>query len=113
MLLNPGAPFDYNGRRLRYPRIRLAYWAGGNPFHHHQDLWRLQRALRTLDTFVVHEIAWTATARHADIVLPATMTLDRDDIGATSTRWAWATGGPPHARISAAAGGQPAGRQAA
>jgi len=46
-------------------------------------------------------------------VLPATMTLERDDIGATSTRWAWATGGPPHARISAAAGGQPAGRQAA
>ncbi|RZL97107.1 MAG: Asp-tRNA(Asn)/Glu-tRNA(Gln) amidotransferase GatCAB subunit C, partial [Variovorax sp.] len=85
MLLNPGAPFDYNGRRLRYPHIRLAYWAGGNPFHHHQDLWRLRRALQTLDTFVVHEIAWTATARHADIVLPCTMTLERDDIGATST----------------------------
>ena len=100
MLLNPGAPFDYNGRRLRYPRIRLAYWAGGNPFHHHQDLWRLQRALRTLDTFVVHEIAWTATARHADIVLPATMTLERDDIGATSTdplMIAMQRASPPHA----------------
>ncbi|MFZ3118253.1 MAG: molybdopterin-dependent oxidoreductase [Variovorax sp.] len=85
MLLNPGQPFDYNGQRLVYPHIRLAYWAGGNPFHHHQDLNRLAAAFRTLDTFVVHEVAWTATARHADIVLPCTMTLEREDIGATPT----------------------------
>jgi len=85
MLLHPGEPFDYNGQRHAYPDIRLAYWAGGNPFHHHQDLNRLREALRRLDTFVVHEIAWTATARHADIVLPCTMTLEREDIGATPT----------------------------
>ena len=85
MLLNPGQPFDYNGQRLRYPHIRLAYWAGGNPFHHHQDLARLAEAFRTLDTLVVHEIAWTATARHADIVLPCTMTLEREDIAVTPT----------------------------
>lgn len=85
MLLNPGAEFDYNGQRRRYPDIRLAYWAGGNPFHHHQDLPRLSEALRRLETFVVHESAWTATARFADIVLPATMTLEREDIGGTPT----------------------------
>jgi biotin/methionine sulfoxide reductase len=85
MLLNPGKPFDYNGQRRNYPDIRLAYWAGGNPFHHHQDLTRLSEGLRRLDTFVVHESAWTATARFADIVLPATMTLEREDIGGTST----------------------------
>ena len=85
MLLNPGQPFDYNGQQHVYPHIRLAYWAGGNPFHHHQDLNRLRDALRTLDTFIVHEIAWTATARHADIVLPCTMTLEREDIGAAPT----------------------------
>jgi len=85
MLLNPGGSFDYNGQRLRYPHIRLAYWAGGNPFHHHQDITRLRTAFRQLDTLIVHECVWTATARHADIVLPCTMTLEREDIGATGT----------------------------
>ena len=85
MLLQPGQPFDYDGQRHAYPRIRLAYWAGGNPFHHHQDLARLAEGFRTLDTFVVHETAWTATARHADIVLPCTMTLEREDIGVAPT----------------------------
>lgn len=37
MLLHPGEMFDYDGRRMAYPDIRLVYWAGGNPFHHHQD----------------------------------------------------------------------------
>jgi biotin/methionine sulfoxide reductase len=83
MLLDPGRPFDYDGQRLTYPDIRLVYWAGGNPFHHHQDLNRLRRAFARVDTLVVHETAWTATARHADIVLPCTMTLEREDIGAT------------------------------
>src|ERR1700745_611175 len=68
MLLHPREPFDYNGRRLTYPDIKLVYWAGGNPFHHHQDLNRLRRAFAELDTLVVHELGWTATARHADIV---------------------------------------------
>jgi len=80
MLLHPGEPFDYNGKRLAYPEIRLVYWAGGNPFHHHQNLARLRRAFARIDTFVVHESAWTATARHADIVLPCTMSLEREDI---------------------------------
>lgn len=82
MLLNPGGAFDYNGHSLKYPDIRLVYWAGGNPFHHHQDLNRLRAAFRRPETVIVHETAWTSTARHADIVLPATTTLERDDIGA-------------------------------
>ncbi|MBO4221054.1 molybdopterin guanine dinucleotide-containing S/N-oxide reductase [Bradyrhizobium neotropicale] len=85
MLLNPGAPFAYNGSELRYPDIKLVYWAGGNPFHHHQDIHRLRQAFARPDTIVVHELAWTAMARSADIVLPATMTLERDDIGAAAT----------------------------
>jgi len=81
MLLNPGVPYDYNGDRLRYPDIRLVYWAGGNPFHHHQDLGRLSCAFGRPDTIVVHEPHWTATARHADIVLPVTTSLEREDMG--------------------------------
>ncbi len=81
MLLGAGQPFDFNGRRLTYPEIRLVYWAGGNPFHHHQDLNRLRDAFGRPDTVIVHDSAWTASARHADIVLPATVTLEREDIG--------------------------------
>ena len=88
LLLRPGAEIPYDGGRLRLPEIRLAYWAGGNPFHHHQDLRRLRRGLARLDTFVVHETHWTPTARHADIVLPVAGTLERDDLaaGAGDTR---------------------------
>ena len=82
MLLNPGRYYDFNGERRRYPDIRMIYWAGGNPFHHHQDLNRLLTAWQKPETIVVHEPWWTATARHADIVLPATTTLERDDIAA-------------------------------
>ncbi|WP_245320472.1 molybdopterin guanine dinucleotide-containing S/N-oxide reductase [Bradyrhizobium lablabi] len=85
MLLNPGEPFDYNGRSMPYPDIKLVYWAGGNPFHHHQDINRMRRAFNAPQTIVVHESAWTPMAKFADIVLPATMTLERDDIGAAGT----------------------------
>ncbi|MCB8881124.1 molybdopterin guanine dinucleotide-containing S/N-oxide reductase [Acidisoma cellulosilytica] len=81
MLLNPGGQYRYDGETRTYPDIRMIYWAGGNPFHHHQDLNRLRRAFAQVDTVVVHELAWTATARQADIVLPVTMTLEREDIG--------------------------------
>lgn len=84
MLLFPCQPFDYDGRQLTYPDIRLVYWAGGNPFHHHQDLTRLRAAFSRPETVIVHDSAWTATARHADIVLPATVTMERDDIGASA-----------------------------
>ena len=81
MLLHPGEPFDFDGQRLTYPEIRLVYWCGGNPFHHHQHLARLRKALARPQTIVVHDSFWTPMARHADIVLPASMTLERNDIG--------------------------------
>jgi biotin/methionine sulfoxide reductase len=81
MLLHPGDSYDYDGQRRRYPDVKCVYWAGGNPFHHHQDLARLRRAFARPQTVVVHDPFWTATARHADIVLPGTMTVERDDIG--------------------------------
>jgi len=80
LLLKPGEAFDYDGRRLTYPDIRLVYWCGGNPFHHHQDLNRLVEAWQRPETVIVHEPWWNAVARHADIVLPATTTAERNDL---------------------------------
>ena len=81
MLLNPGGTVEYNGKRLTYPDVRMVYWCGGNPFHHHQDLNRLVAAWQRPETIVIHEPWWTAAARHADIVLPATTAVERNDIG--------------------------------
>jgi biotin/methionine sulfoxide reductase len=81
LLLGPGERFTYNGSVYTYPDIRLVYWAGGNPFHHHQDLNRLVTAWRRPDTVIVHEQFWNPLAKMADIVLPATTTLERNDIG--------------------------------
>ena len=58
----------------------MAYWVGGNPFAHHQDRNRMIKAWQTLETVVVHDFQWTATARFADIVLPATTSYERNDI---------------------------------
>ncbi|WP_311948778.1 trimethylamine-N-oxide reductase TorA [Halomonas piscis] len=79
-LLNPGETMDFNGNEIELPLVKLAYWAGGNPFAHHQDRNEMLRAWRELETFIVHDFQWTATARHADIVLPTTTSYERNDI---------------------------------
>jgi biotin/methionine sulfoxide reductase len=84
MLERPGGTLDYDGREVALPDIEMIYWAGGNPFHHHQDLNRLLRAWQKPRTVVVHEPHWNALARHADIVLPVTTPLERNDIAATT-----------------------------
>ena len=84
MLLHPGLEIDYDGQKITYPDTRLIYWAGGNPFHHHQDLNRLVRAWRKPDTVIVNEPWWTPTAQWADIVFPATTAQEREDLCASS-----------------------------
>ena len=79
MLLNPGKKYEYDGVEYSYPDIQLIYWAGGNPFHHHQDLNRLLLAWRKPSTIIVNEWCWNAMAKHADIVLPCTTPLERND----------------------------------
>lgn len=81
LFLNPGKSYDFDGEKRIYPSTKIVYWCGGNPFHHHQDLNRLIEAWKRPDTVIVHDPWWTSTARHADIVLPATTTLERNDIG--------------------------------
>lgn len=82
MLLNPGGSYSYQGEIREFPDARLVWWAGGNPFHHHQDLNRLHDAFQTPETVIVNEVNWTATARHADIVLPVAAAQERTDFGA-------------------------------
>ena len=84
MLLNPGETIAFNGKDVTYPDIDLIYWAGGNPFHHHQDLNRLVKGWRKPATVIVNEPWWTPTAQWADIVFPATTALEREDICASS-----------------------------
>ena len=84
MLERPGDTIPFNGSMVTLPDIRMIYWAGGNPYHHSQDLFRLERAWARPETIVVNEPWWTPTARRADIVLPATTTAERSDIGGTS-----------------------------
>jgi biotin/methionine sulfoxide reductase len=80
MLLNPGDVFSYNGKDIMYPDIKLVYWAGGNPFHHQMDLKKLTKAFKKPDTVIVNEIWWNSLARHADIILPTSTSLERNDI---------------------------------
>lgn len=84
LLMGEVKSMPYNGQTLHLPDIRMVYWAGGNPFHHHQNINRLLKAWSKPETIVVHDHVWTATARHADIVLPATMALERNDIASSS-----------------------------
>ncbi len=84
MLLAPGATIPYDGRRIAFPEIGLVWWAGGNPFHHHQDLHRLARAFRRPDTVIVNDSVFQPTCRMADIVLPATTFLERNDWAASA-----------------------------
>ena len=83
LLMQPGEPFDFDGVRYEYPDTRLVWWAGGNPFHHHQDLNRMMQAWQKPDTIIVNEWCWNPLAKHADIVLPCTTPLERDDIAMT------------------------------
>lgn len=85
MLLNPGAPYSFQGSVKHYPDVQLIHWAGGNPFHHHQDLNRFLQAWRTKpQAIIVQDIWWTPAAQHADIVLPICTSLERNDIGGSS-----------------------------
>lgn len=83
LLLNPGKPFDFDGVRYEYPNTKLVWWAGGNPFHHHQDLNLMMQAWQKPETVIVNEWCWNPLAKHADIVLPCTTPLERDDMAIT------------------------------
>lgn len=82
MLRNPGGTYTYKGEERQFPDARIVWWAGGNPFHHHQNLLRLHQSFQSPETVIVNDLNWTAMARHADIVLPVAAAQERDDFGA-------------------------------
>lgn len=90
LLLHPGKVIDYDGQKIKYPLIKMIWWAGGNPMSHQMDRNRELKAWRKPDTIIINEIYWTSTAKFADIVLPATTMFERNDIeimSEYSNRW--------------------------
>lgn len=79
-LLNPGKKIKFKGSEITYPNIKVMYLTGATVLGHHPDTNELIKAIRSLDTLVVHEPWWTPIAKMADIVLPSTTPLERDDI---------------------------------
>ena len=82
-LENPGGFYQHNGMDRHFPDIRMLWWAGGANFTHHQDTNRLIRAWQKPELVVISECFWTAAAKHADIVLPATTSFERNDLTMT------------------------------
>ena len=76
------------GRAGGYPAdIRLIYAAGGNLFNQAPNAARMAASLDGVEFIVAQDHFLTPTARHADIVLPATTFWERNDV---HTPWAGA-----------------------
>ena len=85
MLENPGKEITYNGNKQIYPDVKVIFNAGNNFMSHQQDTNRLIRALEKVETIVSVDVWWTAATRWADIVMPASSTLERNDISVGGT----------------------------
>lgn len=79
-IMNPGKKIKFKGGEMTYPDIKVLYITGATLIGHHPNTNELIKTIRTLDTVVVHEPWWTPMAKMADIVLPSTTPLERDDI---------------------------------
>jgi len=76
------------GKGGGYPAdIKLIYAAGGNLFNQCGNVNKILAALSNVECIVAQEHFLTPTARHADIVLPATTFWERNDV---HTPWAGA-----------------------
>ncbi|GAA1690153.1 molybdopterin-dependent oxidoreductase [Streptomyces yatensis] len=88
-LLDPGGRLEYNGKVIDLPHTEVIYSAGGNPFHHNLHLNRFLEGWQRPGTVIVHEQWWNPPARFADIVLPSTTTMERNDIAAPAHGKYW------------------------
>ncbi|OCH09245.1 molybdopterin-dependent oxidoreductase [Aliivibrio fischeri] len=86
MLMNPGKTFTRDGIEYTYPNVKMVYNAGNNLLSHQQDTNELINAINEkVETFVCQDPWWCASSRYADIVLPATSTLERNDLSSGGT----------------------------
>lgn len=86
MMLNPGSTYTRDGAEYKYPKVKLIYNAGNNFMSHHQNTNELIGAMeKNIDTVIVQDPWWTASARFADIVFPATTTLERNGLTSGGT----------------------------
>ncbi|PLC53012.1 trimethylamine-N-oxide reductase [Pollutimonas nitritireducens] len=86
MLLNPGKKYTRDGTEDTFPDVKLVYTSGNNVMSHQQDTNELLRALnQQVQTFICQDPWWCASSRFADIVLPATSALERDDMSSGGT----------------------------
>lgn len=86
MLLNPGKAYRRDGADHVYPLVKLIYNSGNNFMSHQQNTNELLDAMnKNVDAVICQDPWWCASARFADIVLPATSTLERNDITSGGT----------------------------
>ncbi|MHB1375519.1 MAG: molybdopterin-dependent oxidoreductase [Thauera sp.] len=86
MLLNPGKPYTRDGSNFTFPDVHMIYNAGNNFVHHQQNTNELIDAMaKKVHTVVNQDPWWCASSRYADIVLPATSHVERDDISTGGT----------------------------
>ena len=79
----PGKEIDYDGTKIKLPRMRVAYMASGSMFTRHQDVNNAVKQWRKFETVITAEPYWTSTAKFSDIVLPVAVEVERNDINQT------------------------------
>ena len=85
MLHNPGKEFRRNGGTFTYPDVQMIFNSGNNFMSHQQDTNELIRGMQKCHTVVCVDPWWVASANFADIILPATTTVERDEISSGGT----------------------------
>ncbi|MCL1137852.1 molybdopterin-dependent oxidoreductase [Shewanella pneumatophori] len=85
MLNNPGKAFSRDGSPKTFPDTKLIYNSGNNLMSHQQNTNELIKALEKVDTVICQDPWWCASSRYADIVLPSTTTLERNDMSSGGT----------------------------
>jgi trimethylamine-N-oxide reductase (cytochrome c) len=86
MLKKPGEVYTRDGSSMKFPKAKLIYTAGNNFMSHQQNTNELIQAMNAnIDTVICQDPWWCASSRFADIVLPATTTLERNDITSGGT----------------------------